>query len=197
VIQSIEVDGRKARGLRTRDAIVTALMDLVAEGDATPTAQRVADRAGVSVRSVYQHFTDVEGLFSQASDRLNLWLSEHQAQVDTALPLLQRIDVFVSGRAENLETLAPFSRASRLLEPSSATLTQSRADLVARARDRLAQIFAPELNGLAEPSRTDLLDALDIQSSLDGWNHMRERGTEVAAARRVMTLGLRRLLTPL
>ncbi len=172
-------------------------MDLVAEGDATPTAQRVADRAGVSVRSVYQHFTDVEGLFAQASDRLNLWLSEHQAPVDPALPLLQRIDVFVSSRAENLETLAPFSRASRLLEPSSATLTQSRADLVARARDRLAQIFAPELSGLAEPSRTDLLDALDIQCSLDGWNHMRERGADVAVARRVMTLGLKRLLASL
>ena len=65
--EGTKVDGRRARGIRTRDAIVSALIDLIAGGDIAPTAQRIADRAGVSVRSVYQHFTDVEGLYADAS----------------------------------------------------------------------------------------------------------------------------------
>ena len=65
-----KVDGRRARGLRTRDAIVSALLELIAEGDIAPTAQRIADRARVSVRSVYQHFVDVEGLYAHGAEKM-------------------------------------------------------------------------------------------------------------------------------
>ena len=58
-IDAEKLDGRRARSLRTRDAIVTALLDLVASGDVAPTAQRVADQAGASVPSVHPPFAHV------------------------------------------------------------------------------------------------------------------------------------------
>src|SRR5438132_352803 len=64
------IDGRTARALRTREAIVDASIALVDEGDLRPTAPRIAERAKVSVRSVFQHFDDLEGLYAAVGDRL-------------------------------------------------------------------------------------------------------------------------------
>src|SRR3954447_22420453 len=63
------VDGRSARAQRTRDSVVDAVLDLVATGQTRPTAREIADAAGISVRSVYVHFDDLDDLFRAAADR--------------------------------------------------------------------------------------------------------------------------------
>ena len=67
--ESARVDGRTARGQRTRSAVVDALLALQEEGDLEPTAQRVAARAGVALRTVFGHFSDMETLWAQAGER--------------------------------------------------------------------------------------------------------------------------------
>src|SRR5450432_1696016 len=62
-------DGRAARSHRSRRAIVDAMRALHAEGDLRPTAPRVAGRAGVSLRTVWQHFADMETLLLEAGRR--------------------------------------------------------------------------------------------------------------------------------
>src|SRR3546814_16872470 len=47
-----------------------ATISLIDEGDLRPTAPRVAERAGVSVRSVFQHFDDLESLHAAVAERL-------------------------------------------------------------------------------------------------------------------------------
>ncbi len=68
-VPTVPVDGRTARGLRTRRAVVDALLALQEEGDLEPTAQRVAARAGVALRTVFGHFSDMETLWAQAGER--------------------------------------------------------------------------------------------------------------------------------
>ena len=51
-------DGRTVRAERTRQALVDSLLNLLDEGQLTPTAAEIAARAGVSERSVFQHFPD-------------------------------------------------------------------------------------------------------------------------------------------
>ena len=55
-------DGRTVRAERTRQALVDSLLGLLDEGQMTPTAAQIAARAGVSERSVFQHFPDREAL---------------------------------------------------------------------------------------------------------------------------------------
>src|SRR6185312_15825179 len=62
-------DGRMARSHQTRRAIVDAMRALHSEGDLRPTAPRVAARAGVSLRTVWQHFADMETLLLEAGRR--------------------------------------------------------------------------------------------------------------------------------
>jgi AcrR family transcriptional regulator len=57
-----EGDGRTARRERNREAVVTALLGLYREGVMTPSADEIATRAGVSARSLFRYFTDVDDL---------------------------------------------------------------------------------------------------------------------------------------
>lgn len=190
-----KVDGRRARGIRTRDAIVSALMDLIAEGDIAPTAQRIADRAGVSVRSVYQHFTDVEGLYADASARTFDWVQSVTKDVDPSWPLKRRIDEFAAGRASILEMLTPFSRAARLIEPTSASIRQNRLAMQRWGRDRIARVFASELHKLEGSARSSMLAALDTMSSAEAWEHLRTSGHSVKSARQIVRTGIAALLS--
>src|SRR5262245_8040613 len=63
-------DGRVRRSEKSRAAIVTARFDLVGEGVVRPTAQQVAERAGVGIRSVFRHFDDMESLYAAMNARL-------------------------------------------------------------------------------------------------------------------------------
>jgi TetR/AcrR family transcriptional regulator, regulator of autoinduction and epiphytic fitness len=186
----VKVDGRRARGLRTRDAIVGALMDLVAEGDLSPTAQRIADRAGVSVRSVYQHFADVEGLFQETAERTRRSVVAMRVPIDPSWPLDRRVDAFAQERSTVLEAITPFSRAARLIEPTSTALQQSRLHLERQGREELELVFAPELDRLAPQERLTLLWCLDLLTTWSAWDHLRNSGAGPKEARRVMRSAL-------
>src|ERR1700742_732459 len=62
-------DGRTRRGERNREAIIDALLACYGDGILRPSVQEVADRAGVSARSVHNHFDDVEALRAEVADR--------------------------------------------------------------------------------------------------------------------------------
>jgi AcrR family transcriptional regulator len=62
-------DGRVARRLQNRDRIVDALFDLLRSGSVHPTLRQVAERAGVTPRTLFNHFPDVSALLIATSAR--------------------------------------------------------------------------------------------------------------------------------
>ena len=63
-------DGRRERSRSSRGKIIDAYMLLVEGGEYAPTATRVAEAAGVGLRSVFRHFDDMEKLYREACDQL-------------------------------------------------------------------------------------------------------------------------------
>src|SRR3989442_631472 len=104
------VDGRTARAHRTRRAVVDALLALIEEGDVRPTAPRIAERAGVSLRSIFQHYTDLETLFAELTNRQLERLGEVARRLPRDGPFEERLDAFVTQRAKVLELLTPVRR---------------------------------------------------------------------------------------
>jgi AcrR family transcriptional regulator len=166
-------DGRAARSLRSRRAIVDAMRALHAEGDLRPTAPRVAERAGVSVRTVWQQFADMETLLVEANRRDFEILKSLTKRIDPGLPLDARVAGFTSQRARILEQMTPTWRAARIHEPFSAELARSRAVTLAKAKSELETVFTTELAELPVTRRQRLLDGLHAISIWSFWESLR------------------------
>jgi TetR/AcrR family transcriptional regulator, regulator of autoinduction and epiphytic fitness len=188
------VDGRTARAQRTRRAIVDALLALTAEGDLKASPERIVERAGVSLRTLWTNFKDLEGLYAAASDRL-IELQEHRHRpipVDAGLP--ERVAAFCAQRATMLEIIAPAARAAQLRLPYSAQLRRNRAVHTARGRDEIDIVFAPELRA-AGPGREELVRALLLNTTWPAWSMLRDDlGLNVSAATAVMSRAVAALL---
>lgn len=189
------VDGRTARAQRTREAIVEACVALVEAGDIRPTAPRIAEQAGVSVRSVFQHFDDLETLFAMVSERAVTGLAALVTPVDADLPLDDRIEQFVSQRVDLLEALTPIRRAADVHAPFSPGIRERLQLGHDYFRGELARVFARELDGLAPEKREQVVDLLDITTTWSTWDVLRtlvHRDVDQASA--LMALGLRVVL---
>ena len=194
--QLAPLDGRLARSARTRHAVVDALLDLLGEGDLRPTAARIAERAGVSLRLVFHHFDDLEAIYSELADRQAERVKPLTKSIDFALPFARRVELFSTQRGRMLETLSPVRRSAVLMEPFRPAL----AKRLKHARDlmRAAAIaaFQPELAKIAADERRTKIAALDVMTSWVAWEQMRrhQRLSETEA-REVMATSIRALLT--
>jgi len=161
-------DGRQRRSERSREAIVQALLDLVGEGVLQPTAQQVATSAGVGIRSVFRHFADMDGLFVAMDARI-------QAE---ALPVLSgdppessidaRARVLAQRRVAFFEKIGPYKRAGAIQRSRSAFLRGQHGNLVRLLRADLLR-WLPELRR----APADLVAALDLALSFEGWDRLR------------------------
>jgi AcrR family transcriptional regulator len=188
-------DGRTARARRTRAAVVDALLALQESGNLAPTAVEVAAQAGVALRTVFGHFSDLETLWAEAGQRELARLEEMADDIPTELPLPERIARFAASRARLLERLLPVMRAARLREPTSPALMANRALFIARGDREVREVFAPELDGRPEEEVARVLDAVYLAAAAPSWEvlrHDRGLGIEQAEAlvRDVLTSAL-------
>jgi AcrR family transcriptional regulator len=104
-------DGRVQRGARNREAIVDALLALYDSGNLRPSAGEVADVAGVSARSVHNHFTDMEALRAEVATRQWARVERLLPTPPVDLPLAERIEQLVERRAEFFEAITNVRRS--------------------------------------------------------------------------------------
>jgi TetR/AcrR family transcriptional regulator, regulator of autoinduction and epiphytic fitness len=191
------LDGRSARAARTRDAVVRALLGLIADGDLRPTAGRIAERAGISLRSVYVHFDDLDDLFVAASHEQRARVAGLVRALPTDGPFADRLTAFVEQRTRVLEAIAPVAKATALQEPCSPALATASRRARRQGRAELQRVFASELDGFDPAAREQTLDACDALTSSEAWDHLRvRRGLAPNAAAATVHAALHRLLQP-
>ncbi len=188
----MSIDGRTARRHRNRDLVLDAAIDLFGEGHAPPTPAQVAERSGVSLRSVYRYFTDHDELVVAAVGRF-VERNERLFILDVPLdaPLDERIEGFVDGRLRLYDAVAPVARmASRRSGevPVFAAQFTLRRQLLTR---QSAELFADEFAALGD----GVADAVDALTQFGALEHLRaHRGLSRRRTRQVLLEGLRRLL---
>lgn len=188
------LDGRLARSARARTAVVYALLDLIEAGDLRPTAPRIAERAGVSLRLVFHHFTDLEALFAAAAERqLGRHYRARRPLPDTG-PFAARVAAFVRQRARVLEAITPVRRAALLQEPFSREVAARLDAIRVHARTEAARVFARELAGHPPGVRRELRAALGAITSWSAWHTLR---AHQRLSRPVAAKVLTRMLTAL
>jgi TetR/AcrR family transcriptional regulator of autoinduction and epiphytic fitness len=161
------------RGQRNREAVVEALHGLVSEGDLKPTAMAIAARAGISRRSVFQHFADVESIYEAAGRRVGSKLGPLLEPVDASLPLAARIVALAGLRQSLLEAVDPIVRAGSVREPFSPQLQANRRRFSALMLDQCRQTFAPELARRSPGDAAEVALAIQGAMSWSLFNHLR------------------------
>ena len=161
-------DGRRLRRDRNRDAVTRAFLELVAEGDLRPGLVAVADRSGVSYRSVFRYFADQGELALTAFRRL----FDHAADV---APLLVDVDAGLDERIAGLvdqrlllhERVHGVARLFRSLAIEEPAIADELAMQRRAARCEIATLFGPELEHLTPDRRADLLAIVAAVASFD------------------------------
>ena len=188
-------DGRTVRAERTRQALVDALLGLLDSGVLSPTAAAIAQRAGVSERSLFQHFPDREALFEAVARQQYELVMPTLRPVDASLPLADRIDEFTRQRARLYEMIGGVRRAALLIEHESPAvagwLTTARRAKAAEAE----RVFRRELEAIPADEREPLRAALVALCAWPAWDSWRtHQRLGVSRARAAMAAAIRALL---
>ena len=177
-------DGRRRRSQDSRARIVQAMLELVREGGVSPSAELVAARADVGLRTVFRHFNDLDSLYREMSAVIE---TELMALVHTPFKgatWRERVLELVERRGWAYERIGPFKRASEVHRHQSPALAADHARMVEISREILRQQLPAEL-----AKDRVRFEAIDLLLSFDAWNRLRrdqdlspKRATEVLQA---------------
>lgn len=164
------VDGRRLRRERGRAAVVDAAIELVTEGHTPPAPEAVAERAGVSVASLYRYFETLDDLRYATAD---VYFERHAHLYEIPDlgegPLPARIDRMATARVLLYSTTEPVARLVRLQAHHHDTIEQILVRTRTLLADQLRAHFAGELDRLDEPARDDTITNLATLTSFESW----------------------------
>ena len=189
------VDGRRLRSERTRRLIVEAYMALVRENAQMPTAVQIAERAGYSVRSIFERFPDLTALRVAVTDYAIAEARANGALRDLDADRMTRIKSQVHQRGQTCERWLPMWR----ILSSDASVSPDLAQRIAMIQQlivmRMEMMFKPELATVPEGDRRKIMLALEALTAFESWARMRElHGLSVEQASAVWVRTIDRLL---
>ena len=182
-------DGRNRRRLNSYRRAVDALLDLIEAGNDAPTAQQIAERSGISVRTVFRLTEDIESLHAAAVMRQ----IERTAHLYVELPKTgtfeSRLRTLVHKRVDVFETIAPVRRVAGRLADSSERIAEGMELQKLMLRNQVAEVFERELKAFPRQRRATALDAADVAAGWETWDQLRRgKGLSVTSSTRVMEL---------
>src|SRR3954451_7533028 len=194
-VEGEPVDRRRLRTERGRELVVTALLQFFDEGESQPGAARIAERAGVSERSVFRYFDDLDTLAAEAVARQVGRTRALFAAPDATGGLERRIRALADQRMRIHDSVAVVSAAGRRIEARAPSVAEAFAIRRRLLREQATTQFAPELDTHRGRERTGLLDAVDAAASFETIDQLRTvAGHSRARTRAVVVRTLRALL---
>lgn len=172
----VAVDGRTARRDRNRDLVLDAVIELFTEDQFAPNAAAVAERSGVSLRSVYRYFQDHDALVRAAIARNAERIAPLFNVPDLGKgPLDERVTRFVAWRIRLYQEEAPVARAAIVRAPANLILRDQLENVRALLRKQNVAMFAPELAMMTTTQRRAVTAAIDTLLQFESAEHLIRR----------------------
>lgn len=162
------VDGRTLRRTRNRTAVIVALLDLIREGNLDPSTSDIADRAGVSDRSIFRYFEDLDDLV-----RTTIAYAFEEAAVVGAIddvgqgPLDERVTRFVDARIRVFQQMDGAMRVARMRSHTIPSIDDEFAAILEFTRHIVRRHFADEVEAMPQPHQDDIVDAVVVLVTYD------------------------------
>lgn len=162
-------DGRRQRSDRSRGKIVQAMFELLGEGDTSPSAVAVADRAGVGLRTVFRHFDDMDSIYNVMVDQCLARVTPIMEAPYTTIEWRERLMECTNRSARIYEMVFPAKLVLSLRRFQSDFLMDRHQQDVAMLRSRLQEILPVEVTG----DKT-LFSAIETTLSFSTWRTLRQ-----------------------
>lgn len=162
------VDGRRERSKSSRAKIVTAMLDLVERGDVQPSAARVADEAGVGLRTVFRHFDDMDSLYREMTEVIEARVMPTVLKPYDAADWRDNLRDLVVRRAKVFEAILPYRISANIKRYQSAFLMADYVRLMKLERQIVTALLPPAV--LADDIG---VEALCVAVSFQSWRVMR------------------------
>ena len=161
-------DGRRLRAEASRARIIVAMLDLIREGSPAPSAEAVAERAGVGLRTVFRLFNDMDSLYREMHAMMLARLAPIAAEPVVGETWRQRLRNLIQRRVRLFEEMMPFQVAADAQRARSPFLQKEHEALV-RMQRGTATAF------LTDEARSDpmLVEMLDLVMSFEAWRRLR------------------------
>ncbi len=163
------------RVARTREAIVASALALAAAGAVAPIVRDIAQMAGVSARTVFQHFSDTAELYVAVLARVVGTLVGEMPELASAVAFEERVMAVVRQGADRFERLMPMWTFVETLQQRSTAAADMVVQAYAANQASLARLFDRELMALPAESRERALTALAVALAPESWVVLRRR----------------------
>lgn len=176
-------------------AVVDALLDLYAEGNLRPGAQEVAERSGVSRRSVFRYFDDLDDLDRTAIERQQQRV-RHLLDIATLGegPLPGRVSRLADQRVALFTEVRPAARVSRLRAPFHRVIAEELEQGRRFLSRQVERQFGAELAAMEPAAAKETLAAADALCSFEAFEFLTSRGLSPAEIAAAIRRGLASLL---
>lgn len=192
------VDGRLDRRVKSRLAICDACLDLVEDGVLQPSADEIAERAGVSRRSIFNHFRDLAELSDAVVEVGMQRCAPLLKKISAEEPIAQRLERFSEVRSTFLEAAMPFTRSltvSVLVGNEREQAWRVTQDALRQHGEEIKRLFRRELTNGSKDEQLETVEALAAATSPLTWEVLRHsQGLSMVRARAVMKRTLTALL---
>lgn len=194
---SSSTDGRVLRRERNRAEIVDALLDLLREGHLDISAATIARRAGLSERSIFRYFDDLDDLY-RAVCAVQFERERKHAEIDSFRTgsTADKIDHFVAQRIRLFTSVGNVGRASRVFARHNLVIAKQLRRARTMLRRQVADHFADEIAGLPAGERDSVATVIDSLCNFESYDIMRnDYDMSIAAITSTMTTGIRKALS--
>lgn len=187
------IDGRTAKGLRirqqVREKLLTAYMNLIRSGVPSPTASEIATRAGLSLRVIFKHFSDLRALRLESFNRMQALSSEFfSGQLPEQGSTAERLEHFVERHTRRLEYVTPLHRTAAMVESVDEDVASAMRGARNAAFQDLEKTLGPSLKHFSRAEKRILLIKLHMVCSWNSWDFLRSHyQLSVRRARAIVT----------
>jgi AcrR family transcriptional regulator len=169
-----ETDGRSRRRDRNRTAVIHATLDLIREGDLSPATATIAERAGVSHRSVFRYFDDLGDLVREAINiELAAALEITKIHEIGRGSLDHRIGDFVTSRIRVYGHTYGVSRVARFRAGQIEEIDNALGEIALLQRAQVLRQFEPELAPMSETVAAASVDAILVMTDFTPYDLLR------------------------
>ena len=195
-IPTSAVDGRSLRRERNRQDIVDALLGLIENGESEISAALIASKAGLSERSIFRYFDDVNDLYRSVCDLAFSKEIEYALIDDAGVGSLDtKIENFVNQRVRIYtmnEKIAPAARSFAFKNPIIKNQLVVGRKLL---RTQIIKHFAEELSVFDKQQQQVAVAIIDSLTTFEYYDMMRsDQRMSVQTIKSILTESIRKAL---